>query len=361
MKSNTRLWNARGRNLTRRTISIVFLLASIFIVVRSPFFVHAGATRTSLFPRLHAGQTFTYVIQYRTKKNIKTESRVVSAAGPDEAQTDAHWYLQIEILDVHPQGDRAVIHARSKFQSVTTEPSAANSQAIRPQPEEPDENSPPRFVDFTLLPDGRIDPVTGLNDLFPEQRQAWQEWLRQFAISAIFPRDGVTRGQSWKTTELEQSPSPIAKLEWQKNSSYVRDEPCRPTSSPAILSPANATPDAKTPSPATNMSPSTNSSSQTCAVVFTRAQLKQKSSPKDSTPGDFQVQGLRTTGTATGTNETISYISLQTGLVVRVTEDAHQFMDVLVAKADGSNQIHYNLNATSHTEILLLDTPPPAP
>jgi hypothetical protein len=360
MKVISKFLISSGRNLTLRNTATIFLLPCVLAVYFTPA-SHAGAPRTNLFPRLRAGQTFTYLIQYRTKKNVKTESRVVSAAGPDEAQTDARWYLHVEILDVRPQGDRAVIHARSKFQSVTSESLAASPQANQPPSKDPDENSAPKIVDFTLLPDGRIDPVTGLNELFPEQRQAWQEWLRQFAISAIFPSDGVGRGQNWKSTELEQSPSPIARLEWQKNSSYVRDEPCRPTSAAVTRSARNVAADKSNPSLPTNPSPAKNSPPQSCAVVFTRALLKQKSSPKNSTPSDFQALGLHTSGTATGANETISYISLQTGLIVRVTEDAHQFLDVLVAKADSSNQIHYNVIASSHTEILLLDTAPSAP
>ncbi len=108
-------------------------------------------------------------------------------------------------------------------------------------------------------------------------------------------------------------------------------------------------------------SASSNSQPQTCAVILTRAVLKQKSSPKDTTPGDFKLHGLRTTGTANGTNETISYISLQSGLIVRVTEDAKQFMDVVIAKADGSNQVHYNVDANSHTSILLVDNSSASP
>jgi hypothetical protein len=198
-------------------------------------------------------------------------------------------------------------------------------------------------VDFTILPDGRVDSVTGLADLFPDQRQVWQVWLRQFAIAGVFPRDGVKPGQSWKSSEPEQTPSPIVKLEWEKQATYVRDEPCSPIqfSETGIVTPKN-------------------SSTESCAVVLTNAILKQKSSPKDTTPGDFRLHDLRTTGNATGKNETISYISLQSGLIVRVTEDAHQFMDVVVAKTDASNQIHYNVEATGHTEVLLVADAPAA-
>jgi hypothetical protein len=185
--------------------------------------------------------------------------------------------------------------------------------------------------------------VTGLADLFPDQRLVWQVWLRQFAIAGVFPRDGVKPGQSWKSSEPEQAPSPIVRLEWEKQATYVRDEPC-----------------AAIQFPETGIVTSKNPQTESCAVVLTSAVLKQKSSPKDTTPGDFRLHELHTTGNARGKNETISYISLQSGLIVRVTEDAQQFMDVVVAKTDASNQIHYNVEATGHTEVLLVaDAPVP--
>jgi hypothetical protein len=209
----------------------------------------------------------------------------------------------------------------------------------------PAQNSEAKSVDFTILPDGHVDAVTGLADLFPDQRQVWQVWLRQFAIAGVFPRDGVRPGQSWKSSEPEQAPSPIIKLEWEKQATYVRNEPC-----------------AAIQFSETGMVTPKNSPTESCAVVLTSAILKQKSSPKDTTPGDFRLHDLRTTGNATGKNETISYISLQSGLIVRVTEDAQQFMDVVVAKTDASNQIHYNVEATGHTEVLLVaDAPPSKP
>ncbi len=299
-----------------------------------------------LFPKLHAGQTLTYLIRYRTDKNVKTESRVVAPSGPDYPQTDARWLLQIQILDVRPQGERATIHARSQFQKFDPDSLSANPEEKLSPPN--DENAESKFVEFTILPDGQVDPVVGLADLFPEQRQAWQEWLRQFAIGGVFPDGGLKRGQSWKSVAHEQSPSPIIRLEWEKQTTYVRNEPCpafehatSDNASTGIPAPPNHGA-AKSPSP------------QTCAVVLTHAVLKQKSPPKDTTPDDFRSQGLRTMGTANGANETISYISLQSGLVVRTTEDARQFMDVLVAKSDESNQVHYNITAQSHSEVLLV-------
>jgi hypothetical protein len=63
---------------------------------------------------------------------------------------------------------------------------------------------------------------------------------------------------------------------------------------------------------------------------------------------------LKTFGVAKGTNETVTYISLKTGLVLRATEDVQQYMDVTVAKADASNQVRYEITVTSHFETLFV-------
>jgi hypothetical protein len=151
----------------------------------------------------------------------------------------------------------------------------------------------------------------------------------------------VKRGQKWKNKEEEKSPSPIAGLEWSKDIVYVRDEPCRPVGIAAqgdVVSSATV--------------------EESCAVILTTASLGQKSSPKNATPEDYRLHHLRTVGTAKGRNETITYISLRTGLVVRATEEAIQAMDVTVAQADGSNRVHYNVDAKSHSEVLLVKETP---
>lgn len=319
-----------------KTSALVLSTVAGLAALVSPAIAAPATVPTSLFPRLHAGQTFTYLVQYRMKKNTKTESRVVTPAGPQDTEVDAQWLLYIEVLDVHPQDQRFSIHARSQIQSVDSALSPKNAGGQISANKNP-AASEAKSVEFTILPDGRTQSVTGLDALFPEQRQAWDQWLRQFAIAGIFPRDGVKPHQSWKTIEDEQAPSLITRLQWDKKSTYVRDELC---------SPAELSENGSAPAPAAKP--------ETCAVVLTQAVLKQKSPLKDTTPGDFRLHALHTTGTARGTNETISYISLQTGLIVRVTEDAKQLMDVLVVKSDGSNQIHYNIAAASHTEVLLL-------
>src|SRR5260221_731579 len=148
-----------------------------------------------------------------------------------------------------------------------------------------------------------------------------------------FRLDKNIRTQSTVVSPL----GPSGGLVWLKRSSYVRDEPC--------------------PAAQLTMEGRTNEADrfhETCAVILTTAALKQESSRKNATPEDFKLHELQTTGTARGTNQVIAYISLKTGLVVGATEEASQSMDVVVAKTDGTNRVHYNVDAKSNSEVLLV-------
>jgi len=328
------------RNSSRRAKYCVSLYSSIVLLVVSVVAAKARPARVNLFPRLQPGQTLSYQISYHSDKHVKTESRVIAAAPDDSAKIDVSALLRLEVLSVQTQGGRAVIHARARFEVLDSdshfkvpniEPPAAQVQR-----QDPDG----KFIEFTILPDGRLDQVSGLDAFFPEQQRAWQEWASRFLLGAGFHVSGVHISQKWHSEEAEKSPSPIAGLRWMRESTYVRDEPCSAVQLTVQGSIAQS-----------------NAEPETCAVILTTAALKQDSD-KNPTPEDFKLHELRTVGTAHGTNHMITYISVRTGLVIRATEEATQQMNVTVAKADGSNRVRYDVNAKSHSEVLLVSETP---
>jgi hypothetical protein len=301
----------------------------------------AGDKRINLLPRLQPGQTITYLIRFQSDKTVKTESKVVAPMAPNAAQIDAHGLLRVEILEVQQAGTRAAIHARGRFLTLDS-----GVWLKRPGDKKPDwdkQRVDPhgKSIDFTISPDGSVNEVKGLDTLFPEQQQAWQQWVARFALAWTLPADRMKLGEKWKSEQAEQAGAPIAGLHWARESSYVRDEPCQ-ASQLSIMGDVSAS----------------SGPPDTCAVLLTTATLKQKSSSKDATPEDFKLHELRTMGTAKGAGEIITYISLKSGLVVRATEETSQFMDVMVAKADASNRVHYNVDAKSHSEVLLVTETP---
>ena len=320
---------------------VVRVLACAFLLTAFPRGAGSRTERINLFPKLQAGQTIAYQIRYRTDRDIKTQSTVAALLVPGVEQIDVRGLLRMEIVGVHSEGGKTAIHAQAQFETLNS-----NADLKTPEAEPPLDNlrridPQPKIMEFTIAADGQVSDVKGLDTLLPEQQQAWGEWVSLFAMAAAFPEKGVKRGEKWESDEAEQSPAPLAGLVWLKRSSSVRDEPCR-TALSAIEGGANGTSQAP----------------ETCAVILTTATLKQKSSKKNATPEEFKLHELQTTGTARGTNQVIAYISLKTGLVVRATEEASQTMDVIVAKIDGSNRVHYSVDAKSNAEVVLVaDTP----
>ena len=313
------------------------LLCALLFFAALPLTSPSRSQRISLFPKLHRGQVLAYHVSYHADKDVQTQSSFITSMPGDSAKTDVHALLRLEVLDVTPYGERARIHARTRFDILDSALPLQTPSLDTPAPQGQSGDSDYKWVEFTLLPDGQIDAVKGLDTLSPEQQQAWQEWSSRFALPDMFPVAGVRVSQKWKSDALETSPSPIARLHWIRQSTYVRNEPC----GPMTLAPDGqlATSDA---------------ARETCAVILTTATLKQQSSPANATPEAFRVRELRTTGSAHGKNRIITYISLKTGLIVRSTEEANQNMDVTVAKADRSNRVHYSVAAKSRSEVLLV-------
>jgi hypothetical protein len=302
----------------------------------------AGDRRVHLLPKLQPGQTITYLIRFQSDKTVKTESKVVAPMAPDAAQLDAHGLLRIEILDVQEKVGNATVHARGQFLKTDS-----GAPVKSPNDENVEGNAPladpnATSIEFTISSDGSVSKAKGLDSLSLDQQQTWQQWVARFALAWTLPSDGLKPGEKSKFEQAEETGTPIAGLHWERESLYVRDEPCQPRqlSLSGDVSPSSGPAD-------------------TCAVLLTTATLKQRSPSKDATPDDFRVLELHTMGTAKGAGEIITYISMKTGLVVRATEETTQFMDVVISKADGSNRVHYNVDAKSRAEVLLVTGAPP--
>ena len=267
--------------------------------------------RVVLLPKLQAGQAVKYDVHGNVKRHVKTESRVATMLHPGDVEREVAMPLLFTAKEIHLEKRRPVVVAHAEFDAGELGSSEKNATAKA-------------NVDFTIEGDGQVAKAEGLDDVAPEARLAWQFWLSRFAFGWTLPVEGVKPGDKWKTEETEKSPSPIANLVWETETTYVQIDKC----------PLN--------------------SAETCASFLTRATLKQKSSTKDATPEDYRLHELRTSGTAKGTDEIVTYISLKSGLVVRATEETQQSMDVTIAKADGSNGVHYTIEASSRFEMLLV-------
>ena len=295
-----------GVSASRRAWLVLTCVALCFATPRDS----TSDNRVLLLPRLRAGQTLRYQIYGRVQRNVTTESRVTSMMKPPDLKEDISLGLRITIQEIRMEKGRPVVVAHGEFQFPSGTP-GTNATASNPA------------LDFTIDSAGQVQKVEGLDNLEPEQRLVWQFWIARFAYGWTLPVDGVKRGQTWKTEEAERTPGPIANLVWEQETTYGQNDKC-------VTLPT-----------------------EKCAVFLTTAKLKQKSSPKDTTPEEYKLHELKTSGTSSGTNEIFTSISLKTGLVLRATEDGKQSMDVEIAKTDKTNAIHYKLDATSRFEMVI--------
>jgi|HubBroStandDraft_4_1064222.scaffolds.fasta_scaffold86245_2 hypothetical protein len=301
---------ARSANRIKSAVLLPALVFFCSVTLR-------GDSRPLLVPQLKPGQMLLYEVHGRLNRSVKTESRVSNFSRPQQLQGDLSSRMRLSVQRVLSGKPRPIFTMQTELL-----PGAA-VQASPPA-------SPTRKLTFDILSNGQLGNVKDLDDLSPEQRLIWQFWVARFAFGWTLPPKRLKPGEKWKFEEPELNDSLIAGLVWERETTYARDDQC-----PVFPN-------------------------ETCAVFLTQSTLKQKSSTKDSTPESYRLHELKTFGTAKGTNQVITYISQKTGLVLRANEDVQQSMDVTVMKSDGSNGVHYTVEATSHLETLFVPQLPGA-
>jgi len=124
--------------------------------------------------------------------------------------------------------------------------------------------------------------------------------------------------------------------------------PQPPPANPAAAAPVPGEPS----SPAAAAPPS--AATEMCAVILTRSEILRHGGRNDSTPEDYRRNGLRTSGSWTGTGESLDSISLSTGLAVRSTQTSSQEMDYEVVSAASGSRMTYKGHVHSEAEVTLL-------
>ena len=310
------------RAFTAKSFCVLALIAAISLA--SPIRLQSDS-HTSFIPHLRPGQILQYQVVARITRHTQTESNVISPSPADTVETQIAINIQLTVRDSHLENGQPVLALHAELESESPSvPATRNAPSPSPPPAK-------GKLDFTVSSNGRVAKPEGIEDLDPQQRVAWQFWVSQFAYAWTLPSKGVTVDEKWKTEEPEDTPTAIANLVWERDTTYVRNDKC-----PIIPT-------------------------ETCAVFLTHAKLKQKSSEEDATPDTYRLHNLKTSGTAGGSNEAIRYISLKTHLVLRAKEDAQQSMDATVAKSDDSNSVRYLISSSSQFEAtLIFATSPPA-
>ena len=317
----------------------------------------APPQRIDLRPKLVAGEILRYQVQLQTITDTKRTGAISDPQGPSQLAVTWGATVKMEVLAVpNPPAASSTtskpLEKRSRTASATPsvplrirttyEHSAATVKSDSPDPQADDiERSYQRLegqmIEFTLAADGHVSDVHGLEGIIDDDkvRQAAEQWVTQVSGPHV-ATGGVALGQSWNSAQPAQS-MPLAGLIWRSNSTYVRNESCRPAESPASAGVG-----------------------ELCAVILTRQSVDPRKQLRDPTPEDYRRNGLHTSGTWTGSGESLSYVSLQTHLVVSVTQDSSQQIDFTVTNPSGES-IRYAGKIETHSHVGLLppgDTPP---
>jgi hypothetical protein len=329
-------------------------LSAIMLLIMLACSAHAASERQSpsktkpspridLRPKLLPGQVRRYQVELQTVTNTKSSGAVSDPQGPSRLAVTWDATIRLEVLGVAfipsaetnpPQG---LLRVRTTY-----EHSAASIRSDSPDPQaENIEQSYKRLegqaLEFTVGSDGHVSDVRGLEGVIDDDqvRKAAEQWMAQVSGPAM-AAGGVAVGQTWNSSQPADS-MPIAGMIWRSNSTYLRNEPCRPAES----------------------APS-DSSGEMCAVILTRQSVLPRKQLRDPTPDDYRRNGLRTSGRWSGSGESLSYISLETHAAVSVTQDSAQQIDFTVTNSSGKS-IRYAGTIETHSRVALLPSAPHSP
>ena len=311
--------------------------------------------RIDLHPKLVAGEVLRYQVQLQTVTDTKRSGAVSDPQGPSRLTVTWDATVRLDVLgqaspsaansQAPRRSDGRAAGAESNASGVpvrirtTYERSTASVKSESPDPQAEDieqryNRLEGQVIEFTVGTDGHISDVHGLEAVLDSDqvRQAAEQWMAQVSGPAI-PPQGLAIGQTWDSAQPATS-MPLAGMIWRSNSSYVRNEPCRPAETIAAGSPR-----------------------ELCAVILTRQSVVPQKQLRDPTPEDYRRNGLRTSGRWSGSGEGLSYVSLQTRAAVSVTQDSSQQIDFTVSNSSGRS-IRYAGTVETHTSVALL--PPEA-
>src|ERR1700723_1956582 len=313
---------------SRRAVSILAIFAAMLVAILCALAApldSATAQRLHLNPKFSVGQVLRYQISTHTITTSNTTTPIVDAEGSSQLKQNLFIQLRIDVLAVQPGANGAVGTIRLR---ATYEKASATSETDSYDPGADSlvdqfDKLEGRAVEFTIDADGKLSHVAGLDKLLanPVASSTVRSSMAGLSASALFPKEGIVIGQKW-TNEQPLENTPLAGLSWRTESTYVRDE-----SVPAPTSNDATTPDTANTANTSNKSVTTvatgpaSAADTPCAIIVTKFQIfRHGSEHGDATPPDYIHNGLRTSGTWTGSGQSLDSISLATGLILRSTQ-----------------------------------------
>jgi hypothetical protein len=295
----------------------------------------------SLSPRFSPGQTFRYNMEFETTTATSRSGMAADPQGPSKLVIDWDATILLEVLPTEASAP-GNIRLRTKYEKSTAHVTTDTFDPAAPATEEQYRNLEGKVVEFTLDASGKVISVSGLGEIVNGEKavQSAREWIAQLNTGSGAPPGGVTVGQKW-TSDQPATSLPVAGMVWRTESEYLRDENCHPPNPEAP------------PAPSRTESPVNPEQAETCAVILTRLNLARLKSVRDPTPEEYRKSGVQTAGKWDGSAESLSYISLRTGLAVSVTQTGTEEMDVTLTTGKNTS-MHYAGTILSRSQVALV-------
>jgi hypothetical protein len=303
----------------------------------------APSQRVRFAPKFMEGESLRYQIDMRTVSTGNTTTPIANPEGETKVSQTIRLLVRLDVMGTSIRGTLASGQPRLR---ATYEKSFAQSESDALNPDAPSLDDQyakleGASIEFTLMPDGHLANITGLEDLFPNRSQTDPilSWISALSTGNSIPVNGIALGQKW-SDERSLEGWPLTGLSWRTESTYLRDDVCAPTS---------AIPGEQ---------PETKGDRGSCAVLLTRFEIVHRGSAQaDATPDDYRRNGLRTSGTWTGSGESLNTISLATGLLESATQTSTQDMDYQITSTSSGSRIHHVGQVQSQSEIRLVSGP----
>src|ERR1700751_1908104 len=354
-----------------RSFRIAIQTAVLFAL---PVLAASDHQRVRLLPQFKPGDSLRYQIESQMTSAGTTTTPIVNPEGATQVKQSVSIILRLDVLEVKPAASGSASASEAKpARSANRAPvsnAAPGPMRIRATYEkssatsESDAYDPTsasladqynrlegRSMEFTLEPDGKIVDIKGLEDMLsnPSAAQTVRTWMAGLSSSAGFPAQGIEVGQKW-SREQPLTGVPLDRLFWRTEATYLRDEIC-PENIP--------TGDSKTPpGPTPEVAPKAPSASAPmCAIILTKFTIVRRGSHSahaDDTPDDYRHNGLRTSGTWTGSGESLDSFSLATGRMIRSTQSSSQDLNFAITSTNTGSRMTYKGKINTETQIILL-------
>lgn len=307
------------------------------IVCPLPLAFARAQSRVHLQPRFVQGATLHYRIETSTSSNEHNITPVVNPEGASEYKQWTSLVLRLDVLQVQRAAgsSKRIASFRATFEQASSD---SQADAYAPSAAEQDSavsKLKGKSFEFSLDSASQLSGIEGLTQIAPDRDVAARviSWLHVLFAPVDLPAGGIIAGQKW-SNEREMTDLPLTGLTWQNRSSYLRNESCAASSGVKSV----------------GLGPGAQ-----CAVLLTQFTIVRRGSDRaDRTPEAYLRNGLRTSGTWTGSGESLDAISLNTGLLVSSTQSATQDMDYEIRSAASGSSIRHVGRTTTKMEITLL-------